>query len=389
MKKYILNVKKIIYNLSIFLILFYNFCIWGQSQNRMWEDHFYKLHEYLIITIDNIFRLSSYVIMFIFSLFLIKKSNKKVLILLLLSFILGLSFLITNRKIFITEIIIIFILQGIVDRADLFNKKLFKNISYLFFIGVLLQLYFFTAFNRRVMSIIDPNITAYKIFLLFVIFDKLELKYSKYIVFLTGLQTLSRNYILGVFFYFLMKINVIKRFGKYILKKIFMNSEILLSIFIFINTMLVAFLFLKMVDVKVNYDNNIDRIVNFADNSNKIRFEGYFIYFKNLFYSSELRNFGLEKIDFMKLPEILHSPHNVILYITSIFGVYIGLILYMFINRVLFGKSISEYIDFVLPWMIYISFFLGDYVGMPILLVGVIIAILRNENDVKGVENDT
>lgn len=136
----------------------------------------------------------------------------------LISIILFLQFLITKNTDLITAIITLFALKALIENTKYINKKLIKKFCYIYIVGVIIQLSLFKYFGRRVLSLLDPNWTAYLLFLFFILLDKIKLSFLKWLVLFMGFLMLSRNYVLGVVLYFLLKIPIILKISRKVLK---------------------------------------------------------------------------------------------------------------------------------------------------------------------------
>lgn len=375
--------NKNIYNFMIILICFYCFCVWGSAQNPRIEDQFYLNNKELIEKIDTIVRYALYIIFFIFSnILLIKKNN---IFLYLISIILFLQFLITRNTDLITAIITLFTLKALIENTKYINKKLIKKFCYIYITGIIIQLSLFKYFGRRVLAVLDPNYSAYILFLFFILLDKVKLSFLKWLVLFMGFFMLSRNYILGVVLYFLLKIPIILKISKKILKKIFRNNAIIVSLSIFFVTIFIGYVFLR-INHHSNYEYGASRLLTINDDSNYLRFEQYFSFFKALKEYDILRNFGLTDIEYRKIPYIKVNPHNPLLVMIRSMGIYIGCIVYFSTIQLLFRKKITKYITFAIPLLIYQTFFLALYVGLYIMLVGVIVSFIKYENELEKIE---
>ena len=67
-------------------------------------------------------------------------------------------------------------------------------------------------------------------------------------------------------------------------------------------------------------------------------------------------------------------------------GIYIGCIVYFSTIQLLFRKKITKYITFAIPLLIYQTFFLALYVGLYIMLVGVVVSFIKYENELEKIE---
>lgn len=375
--------NKNIYNFMIILICFYCFCVWGSAQNPRIEDQFYLNNKELIEKIDTVVRYTLYIIFFIFSnILLIKKNN---IFLYLISIILFLQFLITKNTDLITAIITLFTLKALIENTKYINKKLIRKFCYIYITGIIIQLSLFKYFGRRVLAVLDPNYSAYILFLFFILLDKIKLSFLKWLVLFMGFFMLSRNYILGVVLYFLLKIPIILKISKKILKKFFRDNAIIVSLSIFFVTLFIGYVFLK-INHHSNYEYGASRLLTINDDSNYLRFEQYFSFFKALKEYDILRNFGLTDIEYKKIPYIKVNPHNPLLVMIRSMGIYTGCIVYLSTVQLLFRKKITKYITFAIPLLIYQTFFLALYVGLYIMLVGVIVSFIKYENELEKIE---
>lgn len=375
--------NKNIYNFMIISICFYCFCVWASAQNPRIEDQFYLNNRELIEKLDTVIRHTLYIIFFIFSnILLIKKNN---IFLYVITIILFLQFLITKNTDLITVIITLFTLKALIENTKYINKKLIKKFCYIYIVGVIIQLSLFKYFGRRVLSLLDPNWTAYLLFLFFILLDKIKLSFLKWLVLFMGFLMLSRNYVLGVVLYFLLKIPIILKIFRKVLKKIFRDNTIAVSLFIFSMTIFIGYLFLK-VSHHSDYNYTASRILTINDDSNYLRFEQYFSFFKALKEYDILRNYGLTDSEYKKITYIKINPHNPLLVLIRGMGIYIGCIVYLSTIRLLLGKKITKYITFAIPLLVYQTFFLAPYMGFYIMLVGVIVSFIKYENELEKIE---
>ncbi|MCF0163577.1 hypothetical protein [Fusobacterium necrophorum] len=239
------------------------------------------------------------------------------------------------------------------------------------------------------MSVIDPNYSAYILFLLGVICDHTNHKLLRYIIWFLSLLTYSRNFILGLGIYIILKLSWLKKISSLIVKKIFRDNELYLSIFIFIFILITAKIFLFFsTDVNYrDYSTNTARFFILQDSSNYIRFEQYFAFFKSLIEFPSIFFFGITDIEYHQIPYIKVNPHNALLFLMRNFGVILGFFVYAISNRILFNNKVSKHIDFAISWFFYQSFFLAPYNSFLFLVIGVVIVLYRNEIYRKGVSD--
>ena len=117
--------------------------------------------------------------------------------------------------------------------------------------------------GRRVMSIFDPNYTAYYIYLLGVIAYSLRRPYFSAVIFLIGFLTISRVYLIAVLVLYLLK------YLNFALKRVNWKMGVVLMMAV---PVMAATYFLSNFQGDAGaYDSSYSRFTNFADASNEHR----------------------------------------------------------------------------------------------------------------------
>jgi hypothetical protein len=289
------------------------------------------------------------------------------------------------------HLIALIVVDLFVNNAKTVKKVMFKTkVVYvaILFSGIY-SIYYFSITGRYLStSIIDPNLSGFMLFMLFLIIKKIFPKTGDLLLFL-GVLTLSRSYLLAlIIYYFTLLFLRNKTRFKVSLVNVFSNFLIYILISVLALLLLSSvFQYLHSIGGLSTYSSGFFRIFSFLDYSNYFRFTVntnlLHIYYKWPQYLYT----GIETEQFFRLNQILTlqqdnpyrliRPHNYIFSYLQIYGIFSFLI---FGYLSLLFKRVVNYDNFPVYAVVlaYITF-LGIGVTSYWLFLTVMVLILYSE----------
>lgn len=353
-----------VYNFLLVMIVIYNFVIWNNTYNIIYINEFYRRHLQEIEMFSDIVRYMIYsfiILIFMFNIKIMNKYEK------LLFFLLFLIFILKQYKEAILQIIMLMGIIYIIKKRSLLEKRVIAKVLNVCVIGIAIQLLLFSYGDyRRTLSITDPNFSAYIIFLLFLLLDRLKKK-VKYVVLCLGLVCSSRSYLLSLIVYLFFKKVKIKQLKKF--------NYINLSIFLFIISCFVGIVFLKLLKNVNGYDNSPLRVFNVVDGSNKIRFKALYESIIVIIGHIKIFFLGLKQNELKNNYQVINTPHNTLLKMYISYGVVVGSLVYFYINKLLFRENVLNNFSLMLSLLLYQTFLPIGYDNISILLLPLILII--------------
>ncbi len=357
-------------NLFIISIFFCAYLFWNIPYTGKWlnEDVFriynisYKIFLYVIIfsfvCVNIIIRLRKFpVSLLIFSFFTI-----------ILSLIL--------KPTFISYVLVFLAAYFVVDniKNKKYSKSTVKKIVFFSLLFCCLQmLYFRSSDGRPVLSFIDPNFSAFYLFLLFVITNCLQLRLLNFICIILGLLTLSRAFLFAVVIFLVLK---------YL--KIFYNLAKSIRIHIPIIIVLLSLIFVFLAGEALRkyggnnvteYDVNISRFVTLNDGSNRLRFSLNEQFVKALINSDKLKLTGVSREYYVSNYGIL-LPHNGFFEFVRINGLILAIIFVSSVFLLILNSSSRFSFPFIASYIFYMCFLPVIPAGISLLLVSIIYAVI-------------
>lgn len=319
-----------------------------------------------LIILNSILSLFTLVYIFTIPLFIkYLKKNKINKIDLFLFFAVFIAFFacLVMRKIVVVHWIYLVIFYFVLT-SDFSNvsNKLKHTMIFLSIISILIQLMIFDLDGRAVMSYIDPNYSAMVIFFLgsFIFYS-----YSKtlaFMVFTVGLVTLSRNYLLALFVFYLSHFIVNIRIFRSIM--LFMTKPLVTLLIIIILPLIVNFWFVANYTNDTVVHNTVESKTSgsIVDASNLHRSMANVLFIKDLGSNTSRYLFGVDT-DWYLENIFMNSPHHGVFQLILNYGFLFTIPYLLFFFRQLNIACIKN--------PIYLPFYMGFFTFMMVLGAGV------------------
>jgi len=261
----------------------------------------------------------------------------------------------------------------VVKRKASLNKRMVNISLLLIFISFVIQLSTFRFHARPVLSIIDPNFSGFYIFLVFLLCRKMNMKMMSYVFLFMGALTLSRNFYLAVFVFFLF--THMKKLCFFFLKLKFVN----VVIFSHVALLIMGFYFVLTFDDQIYYDQTLSRIAQVEDRANFYRFSA------NIFFWHDLLNSPFDSFYGREVEEYAENvfavvPHNVLFKTIMSYGLFVGIV-YLLCMFYLFKLNYSVMnMPYIISLLMYFLFLGAGAVNLDLVFIFIILSI--NSKDV-------
>lgn len=243
------------------------------------------------------------------------------------------------------------------------NKKVLKISVYLSFCSVVLQLVYFRFSGRPVLSYIDPNYSGYYIFCLFLYTWFNNYKKIALCLILCGLLTLSRNFILAIFVFFLVANSSCIR--KMVLRFNYTSLLLLGYVVLFIiSTLYIAKFSEEVIQSTTNGEKDISQIV---DRSNLDRFTANILFIDDFTGNIEKYFWGIDTETYTK-NVFRNGPHNSLLQLVLNYGLFFSFFYFLLLS-VIFSRY-HKSLKFVSAYSSLIVYFLllgGGIYGIQVI----------------------
>lgn len=277
---------------------------------------------------------------------------------------------------FISYIFVFLAAYFVVDniKSKKYSKSTVKKIVFFSLFFCCLQiLYFRSSDGRPVLSFIDPNFSAFYLFLLFVITNFLQLRLLNFLCIILGLLTLSRAFLFAVIIFTLLK--YLKTFYN-LAKLIRIHIPIIM---VFLSLILVFWAGEALRKYGGNnvsgYDVNISRFVTLNDGSNRLRFSLNEQFVKALVDSDKLKLTGMSREDY--IPHYAMAlPHNGFFEFVRINGLVLAIIFISSVFLLILNSRSRFSFPFIASYIFYMSFLPVTPGGISLLLVSIIYAVI-------------
>lgn len=268
------------------------------------------------------------------------------------------------------------------------NFKGIQLIYYLALISLIIQVCRYRYLDRMVLSVIDPNVSGGIILLFYYLSIKLNNKIGVIFSFLCCILFKSRNLILALMVFFLVRC-----FKKYFKKLIELVDIRIIFLIIYILFIFINILYLKKYNfnsIEIGYSENISRLTNVVDHSNTYRFMFNTEILNNLLKNMKLFLIGGEKLYIPSVDKNIFieiSPHNDFFKSVYFYGFIFTSIKFIYILGTIKKKiKIYENYEFIISYIVF-----GSFLGAIILIPNVYIfyfCLLLDEKLKNGWEID-
>ncbi|EHK0944416.1 TPA: hypothetical protein MNB55_004134 [Citrobacter farmeri] len=247
------------------------------------------------------------------------------------------------------------------------------------------SLYFRSEDGRPALSFIDPNFSAFYIFMLFAVSYNLRLKIIMYLCFALGMFMLSRAFLLAVVvFWILNNTTFFYTFAKRC-KVYHPFVMVILSLFL-VFTAGTALRTFGGNDV-ADYDSGISRFSTINDGSNRLRFQLNDQFLSALTQSRELQLHGVTK-EFYTANFAPLIPHNGFFEFVRLNGLLLAIIYISFVFLFILNKSVKSTFPLLFSYILYMCFLPVIPAGISLLLVSVIYAVTIYKMEYNHVGNN-
>ncbi|WP_064554800.1 hypothetical protein [Buttiauxella noackiae] len=246
-------------------------------------------------------------------------------------------------------------------------------------------IYFRSEDGRPALSFIDPNFSAFYVFMLFAISSILRLRLLNFFCFMLGMFMLSRAFLLAVIvFWILGHVNFIFNTARRLkLSHPFIMAILSLFLVFAAGSALRTF---GGNDVS-DYDSGISRFSTVNDGSNRLRFQLNEQFLSALSESSDLKLRGVSR-EFYTSTYAPLIPHNGFFEFVRINGLLLTIIFISFVFLSMINSNAKCTFPFVTSYIIYLCFLPVIPAGLSLLLVSLIYAVILNKNGAQSVSNN-
>lgn len=250
------------------------------------------------------------------------------------------------------------------------------------FFAFLQALYFRSEDGRPALSFIDPNFSAFYVFILFCISYILRMRLVMMFCFVLGMFMLSRAFLLAVVvFIFIERIRLIFYFARcFKLSHPFIMVLCSLFLVFAVGTALRTFGGNDVAD----YDSGISRFSTVNDGSNRLRFQLNDQFLNALTQSHELQFRGVTREYYTSNYAPL-IPHNGFFEFVRINGLLLAVIFISFVFLTLLNNSTKSTFPFIFSYILYLCFLPIIPAGISLMLVSVVYAVILNKSEVTRV----
>jgi hypothetical protein len=222
--------------------------------------------------------------------------------------------------------------------------------------------------DRYITNIPDPNFTGLTVLLLFFMFEKLKLyMISIPIVLLGVIYTDSRNFLLAIIVYYLIKLIKNFRVINFLLNKL--NFQKLFLIF-FLISVIVSLVFIWQYREGLNVE-----FFNLTDSSNKHRFMANIFVLNEIFINHNLIISGEKNYMNYMLSGTNNIVHNSILELFPQYGV-LYTIIYIFILSLVLNKFyLYENYEYIVSYFVFATFLMACFTNHFMILFFFVLAM--------------
>lgn len=201
----------------------------------------------------------------------------------------------------------------------------------------------------------DPNFSGAKILMFFFFCDKMDFKLGKILSFIMMFLIASRNLLLAIFIFYLIRF--LKPKIGIILRKI-QSFSLLIFLFLLL-IFVVSLLFIEFSSVSRTKEDRVGRITSVSDTSNLLRFYNNFITFDKIINDPETLLWGLKDQyhDFFVYINPLHYyPHNSLLSLLSEVGLLFFILYIAILSKVISKAFTYKNYEYLYSFLFFISF---------------------------------